>query len=1420
MFRRFISTCISITFIWSAVTPIPAQAKAAVDLPPSGTASLPVPGTMVSLSPKFDPILLKGLTVNPKDPFAFDFIVDPGQNRVSADNPSLKEETNTLIKYFLTALTVPEKNLWVNLSPYEKDRMMADDLGQTQMGQDMLAQDYILKQLTASLIYPEKELGKMFWDKVYQKAQQMYGNTELPVNTFNKVWIVADKADVYRRGNTAYVVGAHLKVMLEEDYNALQKSGTAPDFRNTSTAAADIVREVILPELEKEVNSGRNFAPLRQMFYSMILASWYKKELKESLLTKVYGNQSKVGAGVNAIDVTEKEKIFKRYLQAYKKGVFNYVRDSETNVASERAGPRKYFAGGLDYAMLQTTIHTLNALPVGIVLPSNAMIASVQTSTYDNAMISPQEEHFLEIFKSLVTKREPVILLVEPGPISERYQLAAKLKETRFFTVETAETLATALDHLNRDKEIDRIGLVIVDHPEKLDELTSLNIKIPILLSPLDADVKGRLKDSPVHKYDLNEFIYQLHFVMENLAAYESRYVHRGYSMQAERELLETLTRGGLSKQAAQRITSTYLHNYFREFTDLGKGNHIVWLVEHKNLDLSINGVKYTVEIKDDGIRINNRHMDPQGYMNLNSIFFRYIGMGRLLVRHEYNEEINLIVSNSSSHPWEDEDGAMTAEEKSAAATKLQEIIALKMNTGWESKEFFGEMVLNTLLFTRPAVLDGQSIEDRMSLLLTRALGEIGDDNILATYPTIDKKTDAVILYLPNKPDEVSAHLKQIIDLLEKYKNEKEIKPEPTVQESLEKKVRRSLNLNFDESYAAYVTKKQKLRSLVKGPFQPLPNRIEVLTQTLNGIVEKIINGDAGDVYRLIVEAVNILSKSNTQEEENLYIYLLESRFTLEDTNFPTDQHLAYLKNRFGKASRIGKLANDAGLKISDRAMSSDEISMSLTEILVAKMHLKEWTIERVFKFEREIKMIGAVVLKASEEEMYDLLKEAVKKADIENLILRPEEDQVLLLVPQGTFEKDIETYMHDIISKIPFKEEKKKSKAGQWSQAEHIIDFFLEQAKDFSAKSKRDSQARLVLMDPQTLPIDIDKEEAARLMIYLVDQAVDIFQHNPSLRNAQGQIVLAGSAHSKPLVWDDFINYLREQKTRDWNIKLKRAANLFGAKKEEQDTLPVYFNRKVSFKRVRILDKNSKISFALDLMRQEQTLTISMEGVENIILSPINRSAKLWDLPFNVVWTENRYILFRSQGKEVFYIDEDPELAETTAKQPAQPFHRARFLSNLRAAIQSAQKKDTPHVREVPSFLRDALKALGEGDRKKEALAQYLNESLEFAIKTYQQPTSFRVGKLAEMLSSSNPKLKSLLSKLHLKLDAAQRAQDDETTPGGIDLDSSKMTMNVGGDEPIAFDPSKFIDAKDFTGLEFHIKSLTPADLPVLLGL
>jgi len=134
-------------FFLTTLGPVPLAHAASV-------LDLPVPGTMVPLSPNFEPALIKGLTVHKDNPFLFDFIVDPGESKLSQS--ALKEETDRMVKYFFAALTIPDKDIWVNLSPFEKDRMIPSSLSVTAMGRDLLAQDYMLKQLTASLIYPRK----------------------------------------------------------------------------------------------------------------------------------------------------------------------------------------------------------------------------------------------------------------------------------------------------------------------------------------------------------------------------------------------------------------------------------------------------------------------------------------------------------------------------------------------------------------------------------------------------------------------------------------------------------------------------------------------------------------------------------------------------------------------------------------------------------------------------------------------------------------------------------------------------------------------------------------------------------------------------------------------------------------------------------------------------------------------------------------------------------------------------------------------------------------------------------------------------------------------------------------------------------------------------------------------------------------
>ncbi len=405
--KRYLSCLILTCFVFNTIIP-PQVAQAQLQ----GVA-LPAVGTMVTKSNAFSPSIIKGITVHPENPLAFDFIVDTGDNRIQGKE--LRSEANKMIKYFLASLTVPEKDLWVNLSPYEKGRIIAEGFGKTEMGRDLLAQDYILKQLTASLIYPESDLGREFWSKVRAKVQAQYGTTDLPVNTFNKVWIVPNKAVVYEHSNSAFVVESHLKVMLEADYLSMQKNSVilsaAKDLKrdssaspqnDTSSLGSQVIREILIPQIEEEVNQGKNFANLRQIYNSMILAVWFKKNLRESLLGQVYMDQNKV-KGVDLADVQAKEKIYQQYLQSFKKGAYNYIKE-EVDPATNQVVPRKYFSGGAvglpaqtletrtDFAQLSTLQRAAapsdSAMKVSIVLGENPTDKAQAAAQADAAMLT------------------------------------------------------------------------------------------------------------------------------------------------------------------------------------------------------------------------------------------------------------------------------------------------------------------------------------------------------------------------------------------------------------------------------------------------------------------------------------------------------------------------------------------------------------------------------------------------------------------------------------------------------------------------------------------------------------------------------------------------------------------------------------------------------------------------------------------------------------------------------------------------------------------------------------------------------------------------------------------------------------------------------------------------------------------------
>ena len=148
-------------------------------------------------------------------------------------------------------------------------------------------------------------------------------------------------------GRMFLCVHSRLKVLSEQDFLAQSKyfiHKAAGDSLNS--LSADIFKQVVIPEIERQVNESSDFLKLRQIYQSMILAVWYKKNLRDNFLGEVYLDQSKV-SGIDIKDKQEKEKIYQQYLKVFKKGVFNYVKEEYDSVTKELV-PRKYFSGGLE----------------------------------------------------------------------------------------------------------------------------------------------------------------------------------------------------------------------------------------------------------------------------------------------------------------------------------------------------------------------------------------------------------------------------------------------------------------------------------------------------------------------------------------------------------------------------------------------------------------------------------------------------------------------------------------------------------------------------------------------------------------------------------------------------------------------------------------------------------------------------------------------------------------------------------------------------------------------------------------------------------------------------------------------------------------------------------------------------------------
>lgn len=291
-------------------------------------------------SDAFRPVHLRSMLLGDR-PEKIRFLVDPGYAG-SLTRQRLKKLPAELMSYFRTGILVPESTLWVNLRPDAEDRMLDTRLEGTDLGKVLLQSDLQLKKDIARFSSPKTTSGRHYWDRLYAKCSQLFGAEEdITIPSCTRPWIVPDEIVLRSSRQGVYVYKATLKVKLEEDHIA-GPGQVFPDERmkELNAYSSALMRELVLPRLTKEVNSSRRYAQLRQAYYSLILAQWFKKNYSGTARMKELLRVQPVKQSWN------KKTYFNAYCRSFSKGEYRMheqVRDgSGVNI-------RTYFSGGITF---------------------------------------------------------------------------------------------------------------------------------------------------------------------------------------------------------------------------------------------------------------------------------------------------------------------------------------------------------------------------------------------------------------------------------------------------------------------------------------------------------------------------------------------------------------------------------------------------------------------------------------------------------------------------------------------------------------------------------------------------------------------------------------------------------------------------------------------------------------------------------------------------------------------------------------------------------------------------------------------------------------------------------------------------------------------------------------------------------------
>ncbi|MBP6920157.1 MAG: hypothetical protein KBC23_04125 [Candidatus Omnitrophica bacterium] len=168
----------------------------------------------------------------------------------------------------------------------------------------------------------------------------------MEIPTFTRPWIVPGEIIIRESPDGAYIYKAGLQVMLEQDYlkDSPFFSITDPKQKEMNAYSSELLRAEILPKLTREVNSAKRYAALRQVYYSLVLAQWFKQKAQGQANPFSQAIDTKDLSGLTALTPWDKNTYYNAYKKSFSEG--EYKKEEQVPTASGLV-IRTYFSGGV-----------------------------------------------------------------------------------------------------------------------------------------------------------------------------------------------------------------------------------------------------------------------------------------------------------------------------------------------------------------------------------------------------------------------------------------------------------------------------------------------------------------------------------------------------------------------------------------------------------------------------------------------------------------------------------------------------------------------------------------------------------------------------------------------------------------------------------------------------------------------------------------------------------------------------------------------------------------------------------------------------------------------------------------------------------------------------------------------------------------